>query len=417
MRVMIIGAGIGGLALAQGLHRAGIDVTVYERDQHRTDRLQGYRIHLAPYGCRALHACLPPPVYDLFVTTATAPNTTLSFFTERLDELLTLDTTQIGLDENHPVDSYKSVSRITLRQVLLAGLAEQVRYGKTCTGYTRTGEQVTAHFSDGSQAVADVLVGADGTHSAVRAQLLPHAGRIDTGAVALAGKVALTEATMDLLPPQFLTGGAMVLAPGGYSGFLAAHRFPPQPGAGLLSDDTSDYIMWNVIANRDRLAGLIGGDPAAADIRQLALQATQGWHPHLRQLIIDGDPDTLAYLPLRTSRRPQPWQPGNVTVLGDAVHAMPPTAGAGANTALVDADLLRAQLIAVRDGRLPLTAAVGAYERAMLDHAFAKVAAADRNLANAVSGSRLALAGFRTMLRLTRRVGPIRRRMTAAIAA
>ncbi|MET1083726.1 MAG: NAD(P)-binding protein, partial [Burkholderiales bacterium] len=59
LNVMIIGGGIGGLCLAQALHRAGIRVTVYERTEARTDWLQGYRIHINPHGSRALHDCLP----------------------------------------------------------------------------------------------------------------------------------------------------------------------------------------------------------------------------------------------------------------------------------------------------------------------------------------------------------------------
>src|SRR5437879_3855573 len=107
MHVLIIGAGLGGLALAQGLKRAGISVAVFERDRARDERLQGYRIHIAPYGCRALHASLPPDLYDLFVATSGEPNRTLSFFDERLNNLLTLDSAEIGVNAQHPIESYK----------------------------------------------------------------------------------------------------------------------------------------------------------------------------------------------------------------------------------------------------------------------------------------------------------------------
>jgi len=430
MHVMIIGAGIGGLALAQGLTRAGIDVTVFERDRARDDRLQGYRLHLAPYGCRALHRCLPPEVYDLMVATSGAPNTSLAFFTEGLGELLTLDATEIGVNLDDPVNSYKSVSRITLREVLLTGLGDRVSFGKTFERFVAGPDgRVTAFFADGTEATGDLLVGADGTSSKVRTQYLPHAPRIDTGAVALSGKVRLGDEVAGLLPRQFSTGAGMILAPGGYSGFLAVHQFrrdaagdavtlSPDPDVdrdpGLLRDNTADYVMWNIVARRERL----GGDPLSAEparVQQLALTATHGWHDNLRQLITMSDLDTVSVFPLRTSRRPEPWQPTAVTVLGDAIHAMPPTAGAGANTAIVDADLLRQELVAVERGQQTVTAAIGNYERAMIDHAFKKVAAANRNLANAVSGSRVALAGFRTTLRLVNRIGPLRRRMTVGI--
>ena len=57
--VAIIGGGMGGLCLANGLKKAGISVAVYERDQSPESRTQGYRIHIDPQGSTALHECLP----------------------------------------------------------------------------------------------------------------------------------------------------------------------------------------------------------------------------------------------------------------------------------------------------------------------------------------------------------------------
>src|SRR5881296_1423069 len=84
--VMIIGGGLGGLCLAQGLHKSGISVAVYERDRTRTDRLQGYRVHINPAGSRALHECLPPDRYDAFVATCGEASDGFSFYTEQLRE-------------------------------------------------------------------------------------------------------------------------------------------------------------------------------------------------------------------------------------------------------------------------------------------------------------------------------------------
>src|SRR5437763_7788595 len=60
MSIIVIGGGLGGLALAQGLTRAGIPVTVYERDTGPDSREQGYRISLNAMGTAALRALLPP---------------------------------------------------------------------------------------------------------------------------------------------------------------------------------------------------------------------------------------------------------------------------------------------------------------------------------------------------------------------
>ena len=82
--VMIIGGGIGGLCLAQGLHRVGIGVTVYERTGARTDWLQGYRIHINPHGSRALHDSLPPAVWQRFLDTVSVIVGGFGFATEQL---------------------------------------------------------------------------------------------------------------------------------------------------------------------------------------------------------------------------------------------------------------------------------------------------------------------------------------------
>lgn len=67
--VIIIGAGTGGLCLAQGLKRAGIGVAVYERDRTRRDGLQGYRVGIDADGKRALRANLSPELYQTFLAT------------------------------------------------------------------------------------------------------------------------------------------------------------------------------------------------------------------------------------------------------------------------------------------------------------------------------------------------------------
>jgi 2-polyprenyl-6-methoxyphenol hydroxylase-like FAD-dependent oxidoreductase len=82
--VVIIGAGVGGLCLAQGLRQAGVPVQVYERDQAPDARLQGYRLNIEPVGSRALHDCLPGQLWQLLVATAGDPGPGMGVFTHRL---------------------------------------------------------------------------------------------------------------------------------------------------------------------------------------------------------------------------------------------------------------------------------------------------------------------------------------------
>ena len=75
LHVVIIGGGIGGLTLAQGLKKSGVSVAVYERDRTRTDRVQGYRVHINSTGSLALHECLPAPLFETFTRPTGGPPT------------------------------------------------------------------------------------------------------------------------------------------------------------------------------------------------------------------------------------------------------------------------------------------------------------------------------------------------------
>jgi 2-polyprenyl-6-methoxyphenol hydroxylase-like FAD-dependent oxidoreductase len=416
-RVLIIGAGLGGLTLAQGLRAAGVDVAVHERDRHRTDRLSGYRIHISPKGSEALHESLPAEVYQRFLDNTGLPSTGYSLFSEKLREVITLDSREIGLDPAHPVRSYKSVSRITFREALLTGLDDVVHFDQAFVRYESTSDgRVTAHFADGSSATGDVLVGADGVNSPVRGQYLPHLDRLDTGAFAISGKVPYTDSIA--LPEQFHLGAATIMAPHGYSGLAAVHRNRATAidtgDRGLLLDTTRDYVMWNVVTSWANLAKREGLDRAKVEamtgeaLQELAGRVTARWHPNLRELISTADPDTVSLFAFRTSPRLDRWEPTNVTLLGDAVHSMPPTAGAGANTALYDANLLRKALL--RGG----PEAIGAYEDEMRPHAQRYVDTAMKNLERAVADNGFGLAMGKTALRVMNKVTPLRRKMAAA---
>src|SRR5262249_22849256 len=171
--VVIIGGAIGGLTLAQGLNKSGVNVAVYERDGTSADRVQGYRLHINPSGSVALHECLPPHPFDAFARTCGKPTKGIRFVTEDGKVLLSLN----ELNAPEPFDAiaqHRSVSRITLRQVLLSGLEGVVHFGKAFVRYEESPiGRVLAHFEDGTTAEGDVLVAADGDGSRVCRQFLP----------------------------------------------------------------------------------------------------------------------------------------------------------------------------------------------------------------------------------------------------
>lgn len=427
LSVMIIGAGTGGLCLAHALNRAGIDVQVYERDRTRADGLQGYRVGIDPHGLAALKAALPPDLFATFLATCARTPRYFNMLTERMSELLS-----VGIGESE-IDGGKSVSRMTLRQVLLTGLEERVHFDKTFVAYEQHADgRVTARFADGTSASADVLVGADGARSKVRRQLLPHARLENTGIVSIAAKVPMTEENRALLPPKVLDGITLISAPKGYGAIIHVMAFNwDQAGArsgvggndaaliehwpGLLYDNTRDYLMWGVWGARRN----VPADPMKLEAPArlaLAMQMTDGWHPNLRALIRASDLSTTFALDVRTSVPVEPWPASNVTVLGDAIHLMTPGRGVGANTALRDAQLLGAQLVRVARGELELVDAVAGYEAQMRRYGFHAVAESrkqfdERDAIHRPIVGRFALGAMRTAMRVVNNVPPLKRRM------
>ena len=415
--VMIIGGGIGGLCLAQGLHRAGIPVTVFERTEARTDWLQGYRIHINPHGSRALHDCLPQAAWQRFLDTVSVNDGGFGFTTEQLHDLLRFAGPEI-LPDAGPADAHYGASRISLREVLLSGLDGVVRLGKNFERYEITADgRVIAHFADGTSATADVLIGADGANSRVRQQLLPNAERIDTGILAIAGKHRLDGAKL----PRVLREDANIVIPSG-RGFLFTARWQPDRNAivsesvphDFLLDNTTAYNFW---AYADAASQFPADTATLGDTQllRIVLDRIAGWAPGLRELIGGSDPQTVNAVRVRSATPVGAWPTGRVTLLGDAIHNMTPMAGIGANTALRDAELLRRRLIAVAAGERDLLPALHEYEDQMRKYGFAAVKQSLRNARQAGSANRLARGAFRTVLRSVAITPPLRRRMAASL--
>ena len=410
----VAGGGLGGLCLAQGLLKAGVDVTVYERDAQLAGRRQGYRLHVDARAGLALQQCLPPASLALFQATCSEASTRLTVVSERLRVLNEQHRTG-SEDPYAPVTLSTSVDRQTLREVLAAGLDGRLVFGCELTGYELTDSQpagsqlagrgdgrggVRLHFADGRQAEADLLVGADGVGSAVRRQYLPAAAPADTGKRCVYGTIPLGPGEADRLPSALRDGFTAVI--GGQVGMATGVvRFRQRPEqAAPWRSPAGDYLMWAVAGDArgfgvadDRLTAM-----SPAELHALTARLISSWHPDLRALHARAAVDETFLVKIRTSPPVPPWPPSRVTVLGDAIHAMSPARGSGANTALQDAALLCGLLTgrtlagaegegAERAGITPdLIAAVGEYERQMRDYGYAAVAAS--SAAEAETGAR-----------------------------
>lgn len=402
------------MCLAQGLRRAGVSVAVYERDREPTAREQGYRVHIDPMGSAALNQELPDVLWQAFVDTAGDPGTTgFGFLTDKLRTMCLVEDEIFRNGKTDATNGHHAVSRVTLRTLLLAGLDDIVHFDKEFVGYERDSDgRVTAKFTDGTTAVGDVLVGADGTNSRVRQQLLPQAEKVDVGASGVGGKLCLDDETRAWLGPRLSGGMNVIMGPRDFlftavfnrrrsiaetrellGDKLLAAGFDPE--ALLRGVETRDYVLWAFITRTANCPADANGD----QLREFVGQRLGNWHPTLRRIISATGAETVNLFPFRSSLPVKAWESGNVTLLGDAVHSMTPAGGVGANTALQDAALLRQALTDVRDGRRELAAAINAYESKMLDYGFANVKKSLTRTKQAVENrvSRVFTRGFLTV--------------------
>src|SRR5262249_1101928 len=142
---------------------------------------------------------------------------------------------------------------------------------------------------------------------------------------------------------------------------------PGSEQSGGVFENTRSYVMWGLGARRDKL-GLDGRDEHdPARLAALAARAVANWAPAFRNLIAAADPTTRSQFSIRTSTEVGPWPTGRVTLIGDAIHAMTPYRGIGANMALEDAVRLKRAIVASVRGERDLFDAIGAYESEMRD--------------------------------------------------
>jgi 2-polyprenyl-6-methoxyphenol hydroxylase-like FAD-dependent oxidoreductase len=368
LHVLIAGGGLSGLCLAQGLRKAGHSVAVYERDAD-LDRKVGYRLHMNADGGEALRRCLPADLYELYLETSrrTPPRQLAVVVDDQLDELSSMPHLGPPNEGDRP---HTAVHRKVLRQILLARLGDAVHLGRAAVGYEERPDGVTLHLADGSSARGDVLVAADGIRSPIRAQRLPEVEVIEAGVEGLGvyARSALPPDVLAELPSVLLDG--FVIATNKRGGMLALGAFMPRrpiPEAvaaiapDVRVDPVEDYMMVS-----GSLAPGTPPDAAGPELKASMLAAVEGWHPALRGVVERIQLETMFTISFGRLDPTPAWEPSRVTLMGDAIHAMLPTLGQGANMALRDAATLAGKLADTPD----VVAAIGAYEAEMRDYVY-----------------------------------------------
>ncbi|MFZ6657800.1 FAD-dependent oxidoreductase [Undibacterium sp. TJN19] len=389
LHISIIGAGLGGLCLAQGLKKNGTSFSVYEKDQAADSRNQGYRIRIDQTGQHALRTCLPMDLYMLFQQTCARPAGQVKVINAQLETIngKWVDDWQDDKSADQADQPDLRADRLAMREVLLTGIREHVHFGKELSRYEERGDgKVSVHFSDGSSVLSDILIAADGIHSKVRELRFPEARPEDTGNVCFYGKTMLTENLKNTLAPQLLAGTSVI-----FEKELAAvidvmefKQIPVYSDPPIFRDSgltpVSDYIYWALIGQRARF-GLheTGNLPdTSTEIHACIVSTSAAWPLELTSLFALTPSDMLTLVPVKTTQSIPPWESSRVTALGDAIHAMSPASGLGANAALYDAAVLAQALHAISHDGKPVFEAISDYECKLREHSFKAVISSQR---------------------------------------
>jgi salicylate hydroxylase len=339
LRIAIIGGGIGGLSAAVALHQAGFDVAVYEQAPELTEI--GGGINMGPNAVRVLRRLGLGPALD---RDGIRP---LGTHQRRWQDGRTLQKAPLNpLCEELYGAPHMTLHRADLLAAIASGLpAERIRLGHRLAGFADHGDRVEARFDNGERIAVDVLVGADGIHSTVRAGLFGEAAPEFAGCVAYRGLVPV-ERIADL---GLELGNQSWVGPGGHF----VHYFVSR-GRLLNFVGWTEHDAWNREDWTDR-----------ATIER-ALAAFAGWHKQIRRIIAAAD---TCFIWALFDRDPLPrWSVGRVTLLGDACHPMYPFMGQGAAQAIEDGATLAACLRAAvgPDGDGEPAAALKRYEELRL---------------------------------------------------
>ena len=315
--IAIIGGGIGGLAAAAFLRRAGLRATVYEQAGRLGE--VGAGVVVAPNAARLLRVLGVLPVLQ---ERAVPLEVGWEFRRWQDGRVLSAEDLATKCALLYGERTYTAHRADLLEAVRRAVPEEDVRLGKRCVGLDGAalggdGERCQLRFADGETAVADVVIGADGIHSMVRAALTEPAPATYSGLCAFRALVPAGQA------PAFARRPAQTLWLG--------------PGHHLVHYPVSAGTLVNLVAFAPAGGYTTESWTATATVEEL-LAEFDGWDRRLTDLIRAAEtPGRWALL----DRAPLTgWSRGTVTLLGDAAHPMFPFFGQGAAQAIEDAAVL-----------------------------------------------------------------------------
>jgi FAD-dependent urate hydroxylase len=311
-RILVIGAGVGGISTARGLLRDGHDVTVFERRPELS--AAGGAVTIWSNGATVLGQL------GVDLEGAGQQLSTLRVLTPTGRPVATVDLAEVAQRLGAPV---RMIPRRVLLERLLEGFpGDRIRCNSRAVQVIDTRDGVRVEFDDGSAADGDLLIGADGLHSMVRnvvgAQRAQPTGWCSWQGLVTVPEIAGTDVALMIIGEQANLG----LWPAGGSDLQWWFDLPWSP----------DFVR--------------PGCPIQ-EIRSIFA----GWSDSVDRVLARLTDEDLAPSPFPHFRHPIPGRGrGAVTLLGDAAHTMPPTLAQGTNQALLDTMVLRKALSDFQDG-------------------------------------------------------------------
>src|SRR5580693_2513863 len=302
LRILVVGAGVSGIAVARGLLRDGHDVTVF--DQRPNVTAGGGAVTIWSNGATVLDQL------GVDMTGAGQPLSAVRVMTSTGRPLATMD---LDAMVNRLGASVRMVPRRILLERLLKGFpADRIRCNSRAVQVMNDGNGVQVDFEDGSSADGDVLIGADGLHSVVRDVVGAPAAK-STGWCSWQGLVTLPDIPEPRVARMMIgEHGNLGLWPAGGSDLQWWFDLPWSP----------DFVR------------------PQRPIEMIRSHFT-GWSDMVEQVLATLTDDDLKPSPFPHFRHPVPRPgAGALTLLGDAAHTMPPTLAQGTNQALLDAMVL-----------------------------------------------------------------------------
>ena len=315
-KILIAGAGLGGLAAASFLMKEGHDVEVYEQAPQLEEVGAGIQI-----SANAMHALRSLGLEEAITKVGVRPGAYVFRLHDTGEEIQ-----RFALSDEHERlhgAPYTQLHRADFHEILAqrarAFKADVVHLNKRATGFVETADGVTLNFADGSSAKGDLLIGADGLKSVVRKQIVGEVPATYTGDAAWRIIVPVERLPKNFLEPVM----SVFMGPGGHAVCYYLRGGALLNFVGIVETDEVSDESWTLKMPWEQLK---------ADFA--------GWHPIIQTVIDNADRDKCYRWSLHNRLPIKNWSTKRATLLGDSAHATLPYLAQGAVMAIEDGAVL-----------------------------------------------------------------------------